>query len=1193
MNKIFFLIVLSGAVQYAHADPVTDLLLQQTNKSDQVKPILSRLEKKIQALQKEQATVKAEFKNTRPLLDRLFTEMELLKDNIRKQYGSRTNILKQRLTFKSQQYQFLADLEQVQQHIMSSFDAQLKMLQEYASDEDFTRLKVPFKAYYDFDDVVAIAQQMEDERSRLAEAEKNKIAILDDITKQKKSLALWQDEVKERKKQQEGFVARVKGARSQSSALPAEQGELLDLEVHLAESKRELGELKVIDAERRLQALEDSIAMSKARAAVLKKEYRRVQRAARVSPAYVKQVEEQLETKRQQFVAKSDQSNDKLRVIVSLEHEVKQQLQQAQLKHSLSVNDLAELRVLAKEPKSVENWKMYSELLGLLAEEGLLAAEHEYLLAQVDLEKAQFSRDEIDVAIVKTWYKMTSEHIGFNADEELEQEIKTYLLNKAELDAQIVALTNARDASIGSLRQLNNVLDKIKPLLKHLQSQRTTLFSSQGSTYEMVARAMYDVEEKLRRKLNWIARLIETYSTTILAVQANAKKIENIIEELKSKSFWKRSDLSIRWNKVRAFIPDMFKFVRDLRRELFHYFSADRLTAVKGVLSDYKEEPLKFLLLFVNAIIALLVFYLLRLYIPDLRGTLQNAGQGYPWVRYLAQWFVLLFGFIQQYLVGIYLWSLVFVLFATHTISDTLTAQLFYLGSIPYLLFLLRRFFDFFAVVNRQQHFFMTERYQEKFLFWVPPVLMASASLICFRQAFLLGGYQGSPVPTMLLALMFTLVQIALIGLLDREQILAMLRSETPLGEWIYEHVQRYYYILWCGVIAIIVMSNPYVGYGRQVLYIVSRILLTCALIPVFSLLHSRLKRASLDLFFYYNENDEMKERFASGRVTYGLFVVSSLVLLLIGGVYLGGRIWGTVLSLKDMASWLNYSFYSLLDESGHEVSVTIASLLQIVVYVVGGMAVAAFLNRFVIRRALDPFLVEAGVQNTILTLVRYMIVIVAVFMGLASAGLEGFTTKLAILIAGIGFAVQEAIRDFVAYFIILVQRPIKIGDLIELPDTTGTTIIGFIRHITPRSIMIRQRNSVTVIVPNSRIIMQPVINWSYSRSFVAFDDIFITVPLSVDPAAVRKLILKVMDDNNNLLKTPAPVVRLHEFLDHGYRFLVRGYLTSDKLADQWDIASDFRIELIRQLRAQGIEIATPVRTVRMLGDHFPEEPQR
>ena len=88
-----------------------------------------------------------------------------------------------------------------------------------------------------------------------------------------------------------------------------------------------------------------------------------------------------------------------------------------------------------------------------------------------------------------------------------------------------------------------------------------------------------------------------------------------------------------------------------------------------------------------------------------------------------------------------------------------------------------------------------------------------------------------------------------------------------------------------------------------------------------------------------------------------------------------------------------------------------------------------------------------------------------------------------------------------------------------------------------------------------------------------------------------------MLDKNSSLLKTPAPIVRLEDFSETGYRFLIRGFLTSDKALDQWDIASDVRLELVKQLRANGIEVASPVRTVRMVSpdrlDPFPHDTDR
>ncbi len=106
------------------------------------------------------------------------------------------------------------------------------------------------------------------------------------------------------------------------------------------------------------------------------------------------------------------------------------------------------------------------------------------------------------------------------------------------------------------------------------------------------------------------------------------------------------------------------------------------------------------------------------------------------------------------------------------------------------------------------------------------------------------------------------------------------------------------------------------------------------------------------------------------------------------------------------------------------------------------------------------------------------------------------------------------------------------------------------------------------------------VANWNHARGFVAFDDIMVTVPYKVDPDQVKELLLRVLDESRMILKNPRPVVRLENFTDLGYQFLVRGYISSNHTLDMWDIASDVRLMIVKRLRDQNIEIAYPVRVV-------------
>ena len=198
--------------------------------------------------------------------------------------------------------------------------------------------------------------------------------------------------------------------------------------------------------------------------------------------------------------------------------------------------------------------------------------------------------------------------------------------------------------------------------------------------------------------------------------------------------------------------------------------------------------------------------------------------------------------------------------------------------------------------------------------------------------------------------------------------------------------------------------------------------------------------------------------------------------------------------------------------------------------------------------------------------------------LGLYKVGLEGLTTKIFALIVGIGFAIKEPVADLISYFILLVQRPIKIGDFvrINISSSPDGDVQGLVRQITPRATLIRQRNSQTIIVPNSILLTRAVTNWNYIRGFVAAEDIFLHVSFEHDPEVVRSLLQKVVESHPAVLKNPAPIVWCHNFTPSGYQFLVRGFIASDRAAEQFEIGSQIRILLVKKLRQAQITISAP-----------------
>jgi small-conductance mechanosensitive channel len=163
-----------------------------------------------------------------------------------------------------------------------------------------------------------------------------------------------------------------------------------------------------------------------------------------------------------------------------------------------------------------------------------------------------------------------------------------------------------------------------------------------------------------------------------------------------------------------------------------------------------------------------------------------------------------------------------------------------------------------------------------------------------------------------------------------------------------------------------------------------------------------------------------------------------------------------------------------------------------------------------------------------------------------------------------------------------LVQRPIKVGDYIKI----DAEIMGVVKKISPRAVILRLKNSVTIVVPNSIILKTALFNWNHTRGYIAFDDIIFSVPFSVDPAEVKNILYQAVLANPDVLRVPEPVIRLDDFSERGYTFMVRGYISSGNTMNQWMIASDVRILIVSALRTKGIEVAQPVLSVKM-SDRF------
>ncbi len=422
-----------------------------------------------------------------------------------------------------------------------------------------------------------------------------------------------------------------------------------------------------------------------------------------------------------------------------------------------------------------------------------------------------------------------------------------------------------------------------------------------------------------------------------------------------------------------------------------------------------------------------------------------------------------------------------------------------------------------------------------------------------------------------------------MIFLIGKEEILGLIQAKGPIWDWIRNFINRFYYFILLAIVAIMVISDPYIGgFSKLVSFILWGILFTVFLFIGIWWSQILIRRISSNVFFLVDEDGNVKERFHHAKTFFGLFSIVSFIIFLLLVIFIGAKIWNIPFSFEKITSFFDKSIFAVRGEEG-PIPITLRSFLTIFSFLFFGFVLAWFINRFILRKMFDVLVVEQGVRNTISSISNYLIIIIVLLVGFFRVGLGGLIPfLLGALAVGLAFAIKGPANDFIGYFIILVERSIKIGDYVEIDEE----ISGVIRKISPRSVVIRKKNSVSIIVPNAKVTNSAFYNWNYVAGFFAFNDIILTVPLNVDPIEVRAILFKVLDQHPDVLKSPSPVIRLDNFSDNGYTFMVRGFLSSVNVSNQWDIASDIRISIVKALREKNIQMASPVRQIFIESDY-------
>lgn len=256
---------------------------------------------------------------------------------------------------------------------------------------------------------------------------------------------------------------------------------------------------------------------------------------------------------------------------------------------------------------------------------------------------------------------------------------------------------------------------------------------------------------------------------------------------------------------------------------------------------------------------------------------------------------------------------------------------------------------------------------------------------------------------------------------------------------------------------------------------------------------------------------------------------------------------------------------------------VSFLTLLEIGAFLVLVIAASRGFRRLIKRVVLSKTSLDRGQQEAIATMTGYIVVLLGLVIGLQASGvdLSALTVIAGAVSIGIGFGLQNIANNFLSGLIILAERPIKVGDRIEVGSVTGEVV-----KISARSTSVLTNDDVTIIVPNSEFISNRVINWSHSAPRVRFH-IPVSVAYGSDAKLVEKALLEVAAENPNVRKDPPPAVRFKEFGDSSLKFELYVW-TSVLLHRQGRLRSELNFSIYERFRQAGIEMPFPQRDLHL-----------
>ncbi|EAZ91289.1 hypothetical protein CY0110_11717 [Crocosphaera chwakensis CCY0110] len=249
-----------------------------------------------------------------------------------------------------------------------------------------------------------------------------------------------------------------------------------------------------------------------------------------------------------------------------------------------------------------------------------------------------------------------------------------------------------------------------------------------------------------------------------------------------------------------------------------------------------------------------------------------------------------------------------------------------------------------------------------------------------------------------------------------------------------------------------------------------------------------------------------------------------------------------------------------------------------------GVITLTRTVSRVLKSKLLSATGLNRAVQDTTALIVNYTLIFLGTIVVLQVWGLDlsSLTVFASVLGVGVGLGLQGIAKEFVSGLVLIFERPIQVGDFVEVDGLMGT-----VERISVRSTEIRTLDQISVILPNSRFLESEVINWNHSSSISRLK-IPVGVAYGSNLEAVKKVLIDTAKNHRDILSMPSPQVFFSEFGDSSLNFTLLVWIS--KPYKQFQIKSDLYFNIDSKFREEDIEIPFPQRDVHFRSSDRPPQ---